>query len=1351
MKRIMSIVLAALLVISMVPFAVLAEGDIEIATYADLVAWATNGSDDAGKTVRLTADIVANAGTAASFKTTAPENVWNGKNFAGTFDGQGHSISGLYNSGNGGLIRTLTGTLKNLYLLESCIMGGASSMGIVANGINGGTIENVYANGYLYCANHAGGIVGIQTGAATIRSCWFDGDIESNNGRYVAGIVGNQSSKALTVIDCLNTGSISTTNTTGDAAGISGGTYSGSINATRCVNTGLIVANAGVRPTGGIAQYFDDVATASFVDCYSIVGTANTADSVFLRNMRHLATSAKTVASVNDIPELAGWTHNIDGYLVPEYFANVEAKHFAVQKNAVEISTYAELVDWASKAQTDYKGMTAILTADIVANTGDPEDWLTTPPANVWTPILLQGADFDGQGHTISGLYIKTTAGTQGMFTKINYAEARNFKLVNSLLNSSNSHTGFVVGDLADYSRISDIYVEGLAVSTAASMGGVVGGLAGSTVCTVRNVWFNGEMRGAGYASGIVGNQESRNLITIDVLNTGKVSGGNINAGISGAVYTGSINALRTVNAGVVTSANGNDASAIVNTITSNTSKAGWATFTDTYTVKNTAAHANPMDVRFTCATKTDTAQTDNFYPVITGSVGEIDSLDDLQNVSAFSGWVKLANGLVVPGCFAGMNVAFTQETRDVIEIGTYDELVAWAASSNKAGVYVVLTADITANTGSAADWATAAPSKVWPRISGFSGVFDGQGHTISGIYSTTSGLFATAGASELLNFRLVNSYFNASGRCAAIVDNPGYTTIKNVYTDAIVETTGAAGSFTATQSGPLIMENCWANGIVKSTGSYVSGIVANQQSNYARYTDVLNTATVFGTANVGGISNAVYRGTFYGTRVVNGGKIYAGNFLSSGVVDIVSAVNAPGGVAEFVENYNVKGTADFVGVRDKRASGVTGSSVTGTVVEINSLADLASKSAFSGWATNPDGVKVPAGFGQYALNTYEYEPSTIEIGDYEALLAWAKSTTNAYDNVVLTADITVDADTYGAWATKNYFKGTFDGQGYSITGLTDRLVNNIANATIKDVSLVDSVVSGGTKGAFAGTAYGYNNFINCYTNATVSGASDNLGGFVGQLYPRLGTAGSGANAETTFTGCWFDGSVTITNRYASGFVGNNQSQNATFVDCLFTGSVEATAPGDTPIAAGFAGAAYNGVNSYTNCLYAGTLSFGGDWENNAGGALGLRAYKVSQETYVNNYALNNATFKYLMNESEGENPDTEGKITLVESTDLETLDSQLGSGWGTAKVGSLKMAVPAAFAQGFTYGDLDDSGVIDTVDLTLMRQYLTDSTTVVNLDAADTDGSGVVDTIDLTLLRQYLTDSTVVLGPTMA
>jgi len=49
------------------------------------------------------------------------------------------------------------------------------------------------------------------------------------------------------------------------------------------------------------------------------------------------------------------------------------------------------------------------------------------------------------------------------------------------------------------------------------------------------------------------------------------------------------------------------------------------------------------------------------------------------------------------------------------------------------------------------------------------------------------------------------------------------------------------------------------------------------------------------------------------------------------------------------------------------------------------------------------------------------------------------------------------------------------------------------------------------------------------------------------------------------------------------------------------------------------------------------------------------------------------------------------------------------------------------------------------------MRQYLTDSTTVVNLDAADTDGSGEVNTIDLTLLRQYLTDSTVVLGPTMA
>lgn len=58
----------------------------------------------------------------------------------------------------------------------------------------------------------------------------------------------------------------------------------------------------------------------------------------------------------------------------------------------------------------DYNDCNYLLTADIVLNdVSGFADWATNPPANVWTPIgyyhSFHGV-FDGNGYTISGLYI---------------------------------------------------------------------------------------------------------------------------------------------------------------------------------------------------------------------------------------------------------------------------------------------------------------------------------------------------------------------------------------------------------------------------------------------------------------------------------------------------------------------------------------------------------------------------------------------------------------------------------------------------------------------------------------------------------------------------------------------------------------------------------------------------------------------------------------------------------------------------------------------------------------------------------------------------------------------------------
>ena len=52
---------------------------------------------------------------------------------------------------------------------------------------------------------------------------------------------------------------------------------------------------------------------------------------------------------------------------------------------------------------------------------------------------------------------------------------------------------------------------------------------------------------------------------------------------------------------------------------------------------------------------------------------------------------------------------------------------------------------------------------------------------------------------------------------------------------------------------------------------------------------------------------------------------------------------------------------------------------------------------------------------------------------------------------------------------------------------------------------------------------------------------------------------------------------------------------------------------------------------------------------------------------------------------------------------------------------------------------DVNGDGQIDTIDLTIMRKYLSGYTVEMNVATADLNGDGTVDTIDLTLMRKYL------------
>ena len=217
-----------------------------------------------GKTIKLTADIVLNdIKDWESWETTAPTNTWtpigtNWKNpFAGTLDGDGHSVSGICINSEAdcqGLVGYLYngGTLQNLGVKASYIKGGNRVGGVC--GTNSGTVTNCYNTGNVKGNNYVGGVCGDNY--RTVTNCYNTGSVEGNNS--VGGVCGYNNR---TVTNCYNTGSVESNWYVGGLCGQNYGPV------TNCYNTGNVTGNDYV---GGVCGQNNRTVT----NCYYLTGTA---------------------------------------------------------------------------------------------------------------------------------------------------------------------------------------------------------------------------------------------------------------------------------------------------------------------------------------------------------------------------------------------------------------------------------------------------------------------------------------------------------------------------------------------------------------------------------------------------------------------------------------------------------------------------------------------------------------------------------------------------------------------------------------------------------------------------------------------------------------------------------------------------------------------------------------------------------------------------------------------------------------------------------------------------------------------------------------------------------------------
>ena len=205
-SKFLSLLLAAVLLLSLMAPAALAAGSADVVylrTAEDLAEFSQNCTLDSwsqGKTVRLEADIDLSGADFVPIPT-----------FGGTFEGQGHTISGLFLTGSGnvrGLFRYIqpTGAVRDLNVTGTISPSDRKNTlgGLV--GENQGTITNCSFSGSVSGADSIGGIAGINEAQGQLINCTFSGSVTGEH--YVGGIAGQNYGS---IIQCKNSGSINTT------------------------------------------------------------------------------------------------------------------------------------------------------------------------------------------------------------------------------------------------------------------------------------------------------------------------------------------------------------------------------------------------------------------------------------------------------------------------------------------------------------------------------------------------------------------------------------------------------------------------------------------------------------------------------------------------------------------------------------------------------------------------------------------------------------------------------------------------------------------------------------------------------------------------------------------------------------------------------------------------------------------------------------------------------------------------------------------------------------------------------------------------------------------------------------
>ena len=819
--------------------------------------------------------------------------------------------------------------------LENCAMiggtiQGTSSMGqsSCVGGIVGracGEIQRCYATGNIIGADNAieyGGIVG-ETYKA-VKACYWTGRL-SALGSYADDFGGIAGSARGAVTNCYTTGDI--TGSLDNAATLGSIVGCALDRVTNCYATGSV---KGWRAIGGIAgqAYGDTYAHATISGCMAL----NTSvESNPFYSIGRVAGLTGQESVLNDNYAWDGM--RVNGQKIPEGQQSVEngadltyddtnglSRQFETIFGGNSAWTYAEnglptlknvggtqsseLPSWMLGSETTIYITTAQQLKRLAdeVNAGDSKSDKTYLLANDidlsgypnWTPIgrfdppddmLPFSGVFDGQGYSITGLKISGNEEARGLFGYTYCSAIRNVVIRNPEIQGGDK-VGALVGHQA-YSRegIENCAVIGGKIQGINRAGGLVGNMEESPI---KNCYTTCEVAVTfSKAGGIVGAHKVGSGLE-NCYATGNVSGSEKSGGIAGQAR----NVERCVALGQTVT--GASSHRVLSESNGKLNVYAWSGMEVNGNTVTDGAANNENGADLVCN-----------GGALSKQFSEIFANDDA--------WTYTENGLpilkVVKGEQSSELPSWMLGSETTFYITTAQQLKQLAdevnAGDSKSGKTYLLANDIDLSVYP--NWSPIGTLNLnWSDVSRpFSGVFDGQNHTISNLTCTSAtngyaGLFGNFDGT-VQNLILRDAQITVEGQAAAVVcENYKGQVLNCAMIGGSVKGKSVAGGVVCYNRGTV--ENCYATGDVTSLSGgricYAGGVVGYNyregtvQSCYAagRVESEEHAGGAVGT-NYGTVQNCVALGQSVSTQVdahrvvgENSGRKLSGNYAWSGV-----------------------------------------------------------------------------------------------------------------------------------------------------------------------------------------------------------------------------------------------------------------------------------------------------------------------------------------------------------------------------------------------------------------------------------------------------------------------------------